>query len=67
MSGMRNERHLPTTVGVRLQRYVEAIETRAAEGSARSVVLGSALGIATVAIGIGLFLLVWFVFVELLH
>ncbi len=64
---MRNERHQPATIGLRLQRYVEAIETRAAKGSARSVVLGSALGIATVVVGIGLFLLVWFVFVELLH
>lgn len=58
MSGMRNEPHQPTTLGVRLQECVEAIETRAAEGSARAVMLGSALGIATVVAGIGLFLLV---------
>jgi hypothetical protein len=51
---------------VRIERWIESVEGRAGGGPLRATLLGAGLGIATVGGGIGLFLVVWFLLVDVL-
>jgi hypothetical protein len=62
-----HRRHTQPALGVRLERWIEAIEARSVAGSIRAITLGTGLGIATVTGGIGMFLLVWFLLVDVLR
>jgi hypothetical protein len=57
--------HVPPA-GVRIERMIERVETRAAVSAIRSTVLGAGLGVVTLTAGIGAFLLVWYVLVDVL-
>ncbi|MGD9891111.1 MAG: hypothetical protein AB7R89_09640 [Dehalococcoidia bacterium] len=67
MKSLEDARRVPPAFGVRLERSINAVEERAAAGLIRSILLGVGLGFGSVVGGIGAFLLVWFVLVEVLH
>jgi hypothetical protein len=52
--------------GVRIEQMFEQIEALAAGSAVRSTALGAGLGLVAVAGGIGAFLLVWYVLVDVL-
>jgi hypothetical protein len=53
--------------GAAIQQRVDALEQAAGASTAGALVLGVGLGIATVAGGLGLFIIVWAVLVGVLH
>jgi hypothetical protein len=53
--------------GEAIQQRLDALEQRAGASTAGVLALGIGLGVATVAGGIGLFIVVWAVLVGVLH
>jgi hypothetical protein len=53
--------------GEAIQQQLNALEQRAGASMAGALALGVGLGVATVAGGIGLFIMVWAVLVGVLH
>lgn len=53
-------------LGARIEWAIEQVEGRAAASTVRAVVLGAGLGAVTLVAGIGLFLLAWYVLVDVL-